>query len=323
MNIVEEANKIYLSKFGKEVYFERAIFFSWYCALGDCKFCYMSSNSKVAQDAKRSHASIIAEILLAKEYNWPISFLSGGIDAKSTDEFLDLLKRVYQIIGKVWLNIGPVSKEQLEKLLPYTEGLIGSIETVNPKLHDFVCPSKPIAPYIQMWKDSNLKRGMTLILGLGETKEDYPLLKNFIQENKIEQIHIYGLNPHKDTYFEKHEAPSQEYKAYWIAKTRIDFPEIKILAGIWRNKVENISILFEAGANAVTKFPIIKEFGSKKAIQILNEVQMADRVLASNIHEFKHINWDDKLKKYNFDEIFLTQVIEKIKSYEKNMTSNL
>ena len=92
MNYIKEANEVYLSNFGNEVYFERAIFFSWYCALGDCKFCYMSSD-KINNNAKRSHESIIAEILIAKEYNWPISFLSGGIDAKSSDEFLDPHRR--------------------------------------------------------------------------------------------------------------------------------------------------------------------------------------------------------------------------------------
>ena len=51
----------------KKTFFERAIFFSWYCSKGDCKFCYMSTQKDKITDpklAKRRKESIIAETII-------------------------------------------------------------------------------------------------------------------------------------------------------------------------------------------------------------------------------------------------------------------
>ncbi len=44
--LVEKADKIFKENFSPETCFERGIFFSWGCAIGDCAFCYMSTQPK-------------------------------------------------------------------------------------------------------------------------------------------------------------------------------------------------------------------------------------------------------------------------------------
>ena len=41
--LLEKAQENYNNIFPKTTFFERAIFFSWGCTIGDCTFCYMST----------------------------------------------------------------------------------------------------------------------------------------------------------------------------------------------------------------------------------------------------------------------------------------
>ena len=101
----------------KSTWFERAIFFSWYCSKGDCKFCYMSTQ-KVNKLARRRKESILAEAIICKNLGWKVEFLSGGYESYSTDELVDLVKQIYLITGqKQWLNIGVLNKEIIEHSL--------------------------------------------------------------------------------------------------------------------------------------------------------------------------------------------------------------
>ena len=86
----------------KTTHFERAIFLSWYCAKGDCKFCYMSTQKNLIKDprkARRSMASILAEAFLCKKLGWKIEFLSGGYESYTRDELLSLIKNIKKIYG--------------------------------------------------------------------------------------------------------------------------------------------------------------------------------------------------------------------------------
>ncbi|MFQ5475117.1 MAG: radical SAM protein, partial [Candidatus Nanoarchaeia archaeon] len=209
--------------------FERALFFSWGCSIGDCAFCYMSTQpeEKRLRETKRSEESILAECLIAKKLGWDIGFFTGGIGVLSTEELLSLLKGIYEISGKVWLSIGPVNRISLEKIKPYVKGVVGSTETINPELHKKVCPSKPLEPYEKMFEEAKslgLMRAMTFIVGMGENRDDFVLLKSFIEKHEIQKIHVYGLIPQKGTVFEGKEAPTPEEQAWWIAKLRIEFP---------------------------------------------------------------------------------------------------
>lgn len=294
----------------KETWFERAIFFSWYCRIRDCKFCYMSTQPE-KKTAVRSKESLVAEAILCRKLGWQLGFFSGGIGAFSQANFKEIIKDVSEAYGdKLWLNVGPLTEEEIKEYLPYTKGVVASIETINPKLHEFVCPSKPIGPYERMLEIAGkykLKKAMTIIIGLGETIKDFELLKKFIEKHNIEKIHFYSLNPQKGTYFENREAPSAEYQAEWISRTRTAFSNIDIQCGIWLDKVDRVPILLKAGANSISKFPALKVFGSKEAEAIEKGAKEAGRIFKGTLTNLPKIDLD----KETSDE----KVKEKLRQY--------
>src|SRR3989344_5437072 len=239
--LITTAGSIYREHFSLSVRFERAIFFSWGCTIGDCTFCYMSTQpaDKPPRETKRSRESILAEFLLAKHLGWDIGFFTGGIGVLKPDELEAMLQAAVEIIGdKLWLSVGPVPRVLLQRYLPYIKGVVGSTETINPIIHKKVCPSKPLAPYERMFEaaqELGLARAMTFIVGLGETREDLPLLKEFIDKHDISKIHVYGLIPQKGTIHEHDLIPSAEEQAWWIAQLRIAFPTLDIQCGIWED----------------------------------------------------------------------------------------
>jgi biotin synthase-like enzyme len=314
MDNIEKANKVFLENFPPETNFERAVFFSWYCGIRDCKYCYMSTQ-KENKLAKRTDASIVAEVIVCKELMWDIGFISGGKDAFKSEDFLNLLKKINIALNdKVWINIGALNEEELILFKPYIKGVIGAIETLNPKLHDELCPSKPIAPFVNMFKladKHNLMKGMTLIVGLGETIDDFLLLEKFIRENGISKIHIYSLNPQKGTMFENTKSPEPEYHAEWIARTRIAFPKIDIQAGIWSDRVKTISLLLKAGANSISKFPAIRQFNSKDAQEIEKQAELAGRKFKGTLTKLPQID----IGKLPFEGKFKEQVEIRLQNY--------
>ncbi|MFH1398581.1 MAG: radical SAM protein [Candidatus Woesearchaeota archaeon] len=284
--------------------FERAVFFSWHCDIKDCKFCYMSTQN-TTKLARRSLASILAEVILIKKLGWDFGFFSGGIGAYKTPEFRELLEKVYITYGqKFWINVGPLSKEELLAFQPFVKGVVGSIETVNEEVHKEVCPSKPLQPYLEMFKEAKklgLQNAATIIVGLGETISDFPKLSALIKKYGITKLHIYCLNPQKGTIFAGKPAPAAEYQAEWIRLTRQVFPNIDIQAGIWYDKIERLPLLLNSGANTFSKYPAIRRFGSysKKLEKTLAE---AGIFLAGNLTKLpetaleEHLPFDPNLK---------------------------
>lgn len=286
MDIITKAQTVFRKNFSSVTRFERAIFFSWYCGIGDCAYCYMSSQ-KHAKSARRSTESILAEVLLCKMLGWELGFVSGGHDAYTQIEFEALLKNIVAVHGqKVWVNVGALKKEELIRYQPYIKGVVGSIETVNPALHARVCPSKPVKPFERMFDaagELGLQKAMTIIIGLGETINDFPLLEAFIKRHRISKVHLYSLNPQKGTVFENAQPPEPHYHAEWIARTRIAFPQIDIQAGIWLDRVGSVSLLLKAGANSISKFPAIRYFGSDYAKEIEQQAMVAGRAFRGTL----------------------------------------
>lgn len=282
MELVEKANKIFLQNFKPETWFERAIFLSWYCSKGDCKFCYMSLQKPRIKNpgmARRRIEGIIEEAKTCKRQGWKVEFLSGGYESYTVEELVGIAKKVYEATGqKQWLNIGTLTKKEMEKFKPYTEGVVGAVESANEKIRREACPSKPIKEIEKMLIEAGklgLKKGITIIIGLGESEKDIGKLHSFIKKHKIDRVTFYRLNPHKGTMYKK--GPESDYYAMWIAKTRIEFPKIEIIAGSWVDKLDEIDLLLRAGANAITKFPAIKLFGTKYAKKIEEKAKKAGR----------------------------------------------
>lgn len=309
----------------KSTNFERAIFLSWYCAKGDCKFCYMSTQKNLIKDpkkARRSKASILAEAYLCKKLGWDIEFLSGGYESYTRDELLDLFKKIKQIYGKkLWLNIGTIKKSDLKQFLPYIEGVCGAVECINPRIHDKVCPSKPIKDienFLKLAGKYKLKKAMTIILGLGETLGDFSLLKRFIEKNKIDKIIFYRLKPQKNTAFEKAKPITQQYYVEWVKLTRQNFPKIIIVVGSWLTHLDEISLLLKSGADNFTKFPGIKLFNSKYAKQIEKQAKKAKRKLKGTLTKLPKITYTD-LNKLNLNKNLKQEIIAKLKEYTAKM----
>lgn len=326
--LLSEANKTYKENFSAETMFERAIFFSWYCGLGDCKYCYMSTQTgriKDPEKARRSIASLIAEALLCKELNWKISFLAGGYRAYELKGFHDLARKISEAIGdKLWLNIGALSREELAKFKDVSQGVCAAIEVINPELRKKICPSKPIYEIIEMLSYAEklgYKKAITIILGLGESLDDFNLLSKFIKKHNIEKICIYSLNPHKGTIYEGKTSPSSIYQATWIAKTRIAFPQINISAGIWSYKVNSLGLQLLAGANSFTKFPAIKLFNSKESKAIEEEVKSAGRKLRNKLTGKVDMNINKIVNKLNISEDLKKTVKKKLGNYVKLMNA--
>jgi biotin synthase-like enzyme len=282
MDLIKQADQIFHANFPMEAHFERAIFLSWYCSKGDCKFCYMSTQKQLIKDpkkARRSFESIFAEAIISKACGWEIEFLSGGYDSFSQEELLFIAKTTYEITGKKqWLNFGTLREEELKQFLPYAEGFCGTIECINPKVRKDICPSKPLAPIIKSFEACDrlgLKKAITIIVGVGETIDDFPLLAGFIKKHKIDRITFYSLNPQKGTPFTS--SPPIDYYEEWIAKTRIEFPKLQIIAGAWHDKTNYFGRLLLAGANSITKFPAIKYLGTRQAKEVELEAKNADR----------------------------------------------
>tara|TARA_Y100000310_G_scaffold313860_1_gene362686 strand:- start:6097 stop:7131 length:1035 start_codon:yes stop_codon:yes gene_type:complete len=327
--ILPKAKVSYKSNFSAETCFERAIFFSWGCTIGDCTFCYMSTQpeSKKPRETKRSTESILAEFILAKHLGWDIGFFTGGVGVFTPIELESLLEKIYEITGeKIWLSVGPVPKPILEKYLPYIKGVVGSTETINLELHKKVCPSKPLEPYERMFiaaSELNLDKAMTFIVGMGESKEDLLLLKEFITKYNINKIHVYGLIPQKDTMFENYDKPSNEEQAWWIANLRIAFPGLDIQCGIWEDRIDRVSLLLEAGSNSISKFKATKLFGTSKALKIEKQAKKAGRIFKGTLTEIPEIGWEKEVEKLSFTPELKERIKSKLNTYLDSMRKNI
>ena len=308
----------------KTTCFERAIFLSWYCKRGDCKFCYMSTQKdriKNPKLAKRTKESVLAEAILSKNLGWEIEFISGGYESYDFDEIVDIVKNISYITGKKqWLNIGILSKDEMEKIKPYTEGFCGAVECVNKEVHDHVCPSKPIEEIERCYflcDELGLKKAMTIVLGIGETIEDFGDLRKFIIKNRISRITFYSLNPHKGTVFDK--SPDINYYSEWVRRTREAFPSLHIITGAWKDKAEYYSELLKAGADNITKFPAVKYFGAKEAFEVERQALLAGREFKGTMTKMPDIDWEKEADKLKLDNKLKEKIKVKLKDYVKQM----
>jgi len=272
--------------------------------------------------ARRSYESVFAEALICKLCNWKVEFISGGYHSFSIEKLVYITRTIAEITDqKQWLNLGTLTKEELERFMPYIEGVAGTIECINPELRKEVCPSKPVEPIVEMFKacdELGLKKSITIIVGLGETESDISLLIDFIKVQKIDKITFYALNPHEETVFTT--GPTTDYYCKWISAVRHEFPQLEIVAGSWVDRLEEISALLEAGADNITKFPSIKLFNGKFAKQFEVAVTKAGKKLESQLTGApKFENAFIHLEKLGFDVDLERRTRRKLASYKKLM----
>lgn len=322
--LLKKAQEVYNENFKPIAWYGRCIFLSWYCDLGTCKFCFRSTikhKIRYAKSAKRTIGSVLVEALLAKNLGWRIEFLTGGYRIFPIDELVKITERVSKVYGKkIWLNLGALKKEEIEKFRPYIEGIASSIETIDPELHDKICPDKPIEPYEEMFENApDLKKSITIVIGLGEKKKDFGLLKKFIEKYNLDRITFYALKPVKGTEFENSKGPEIDDYLWWIAQTRINFPKLEIMAGTTPRRYEEVDLLLKAGANSITKFSATKLFGSETAKTVAQKVKDAGREFTSELVNLPDIDWDKQIDELDLDDNIKEELREKLKSYLKQM----
>lgn len=271
----------------KKAIFQRALFFSWYCSVRDCDFCFMSLQKKAKQNkALRNESSILAEALISRSFGWKVEFLSGGYSSYPLSRIIDLAKNVGCITGeKPWLNVGTLPKIALIKLKPYITGVAGTLETPNMNIRAKAVPSKPLKAIEKMYESATelgLKKATTIIIGLGETIKDFTYLKEFTEKHKLDKITFYALNPHNGTPYNA--SPTLDYYIEWIKLAKINFPNTEIVAGVWSDKLEYLPELLKY-ADYYTKLPALRMLYSKKGIELENSLVQNNYEVSSRFTE--------------------------------------
>jgi biotin synthase-like enzyme len=332
--LLKEATEIYNKNFDGTTWFGRCIFLSWYCEVGTCKFCYRSTQkSRIARkkDARRSLSSMAVEAIFAKFFDWRIEFLTGGYKSFEPEEMFDVIKTISKIYkDKLWLNMGALEKSDIDKYLPYLEGVCASIECINSELHNMVCPNKPIKPYEEMFKyideinkklesegKEKIRKSMTIVIGLGEEKKHLDDLFNFIETNGIDRITFYGLKPIKGTPYQK--SPDKSWYAYWVAKTRIKFPTIEIITGMSLSMADYGNILIRAGSNAITKFPATKQWDSEVAKKLESDVSFDGRNFISKLSGNLDYDFDSYIDGLDVSDELKNAIKLRVKDYVSAM----
>lgn len=318
---------------------ERAIFLSYYCDLRDCKFCYMSTIKSSPKKGLRSIDSIYAEAFLVTMAGWNVEFLSSGYGAFDIDKIVEVTKGVATITGQpVWLNTGVLREDEISLFGEELKGITASIETFTEELFEKLCPSKKwdsLLAFLDSASSLGYKKGLTIILGIGEKKEDLYKLFQIIKDYKINRITFYSLNPHKGTIFENSTPPSSLYYLDIVSETRIAFPKLEIVTGIWSDKINLVGPLLMAGSNGITKFSWQKFYGSKLGKTLSSEIEefqklskrrfkgsITDLSLLENKIEFPKnpLYSNEEVKKIIFEQS--KQIKERINSYITEIQKN-
>ncbi len=279
---------------------ERAILLSWWCDIKNCKFCHMSTqNTGDPEKAKRKPWSILAEAELINRIGWDVEFLSSGYGAYTQSDLKELVEMIAHVTGRPqWLNVGVPPEGGLD-FGGGVEGVIGSVETVG-EIRKEICPGKPLPPIKKMLleaKESGLKTGITIVLGLGEKVEDIPTLLDLIGELELDRITLYSLNPHDGTAMADSPPPASIYQAGVIALTRLEFPKIQIIGGTWIDQLPNIGLMLLAGANGITKYPLRSMFGNRHGKKVEEEVRFANRTLLGTFTDMDVLQGKKNLEK--------------------------
>jgi len=316
--LLEKASKVYWENFDGKTWYGQCIFLSWYCSIGDCKFCYRSTvnhKRKHQKGSRRSLAGVLTNAFLAKHFNWHIEFLTGGYGIMPWEELKDIIKNTSQILDKkIWLNLGILPDHELEEVKPYVKGIVSSMETLNPELHKFVCPHKPIAPYDKMFSRlDGFKKSVAVIVGLGEEFEDIKYLYDYIEKHNVDRVTMYALKPVRGTIYK--EGPSTDEYIRWMASLRIRFPKVEIIAGTNLRRSEEAELYMRAGANAITKFPATKQFGTRKAKRIVSLIEGEGREFISNLTDFPDKDFYAEVDKLDLNKELKEDIKYRLKGY--------
>ena len=91
---------------------------------------------------------------------------------------------------------------------------------------------------------------------------------------------------------------------------------------LWR-RYKEAEILFRAGANAITKFPATKLFGTEQAETIEQGARKAGRTFKGTLTKLPNIDWDKEVEGLDFDPKLKEQLKEKLRLYLNSIENNI
>jgi len=318
-----EAQKVFRQHFSLEANFERSVFINWTCAIADCQYCYLSTKPKhdPRQEAKavRSQESILAEVLLCRLMGWKIGYITGGLRVESVEYLKDLISKINAINGeKIMMNFGPYAHSEIDKLKPVVSGMGSAIESFDEELHNFICPSKPLRvllKFLENVKREGLQKLITIILGIGEKKSDVDIVIEKIKEYDIEKIQLCFLKPQENTIFDEVPSPNPDYMAWWIARIRVACPEVIIKVALVRDRISDVSLYLEAGANGFSRFMIFNDFNSEYAVELEQGCRKAGRKLQGCFTSLPELDLEKEVAGLPFDNLLKEKILLKLKQY--------
>ena len=325
--LLKKARNTYQEHFPATVYFERSIFINWTCAIADCKYCFLSTkpkhDPKEKPNAVRSPASILAEVLVCKAMGWKVGYITGGLRVESTDYLINLITKINQITGeKIMMNFGPYAKNEIIKLKPYVSGMGSAIESFDEELHNFICPSKPLRSllkFLENLQQEGMQKLITIILGIGERKEDAEIVIERINQYQIEKVQLCFLKAQENTIFDSVPPPNPRYMAWWIARIRIACPTVQIKVALVKERVEDIELYLQAGANGFSRFMVFLDFNSQYAQELEEGCLRATRKLEGKFTELSDVDVEKLVGELPFDEELKKKILPKAKQYFRKL----
>ncbi|MCA9478490.1 MAG: hypothetical protein KC535_05065 [Nanoarchaeota archaeon] len=321
--LLEEANKTYQEQFDDTVFFERSLFINWTCGIADCKYCYLSTQPKQAKHAIRHPASIYAEALICKLMGWKVGYITGGLRVEEHSYIINLLDTLHVVLGEqIMMNFGPYTKSEVSLFKPHVTGMGSAIESFDEELHNYICPSKPLKAlknFLGHLQEQGMKKLITIILGMGEKKEDVQEVIAQIKNYDINIVQLCFLKPQEHTVFDDVPSPDPNYMAWWIAQLRIAIPTLHIKVALVRERISDTSLYLQAGANNVTRFMVFKDFASEYAAELEEECKKAHRRLQGHFSEVPPIDIDKEVNQLALEENLKEQIRSKAKQYYERL----
>lgn len=322
-SLISQAKDIYAKEFDQTTFFERSVFINWTCGIADCKYCYLSTQPKLAPNATRHQASILAEILICKILGWKVGYITGGLRVESTEELIGLLNNIEKVYGKkIMMNFGPYTNSEVEQLAPHITGMGSAIESFDEELHKFICPSKPLPflmKFLEHLQTNKLKKLITIILGVGERKEDLEKVSENIKKYGIETVQLCFLKPQENTVFDDVPAPDPQYMAWWIANLRVLHPQLNIKVALVRERISDVQLYLDAGANGFSRFMVFKDFASPYAKELLEQCELAGRRLEGEFITCPELDIDSQVDELKLDEKLKEQIRTRAHQYYKKL----
>lgn len=321
--LIKKASQIFAQHHPLKVRFERSVFINWTCGIADCKYCYLSTKPKKDMKSLRSQASILAELLLCKLMGWHVGYLTGGLRVESTEYMVGLLDNATKVLGyKPMMNFGPYNRSEILSFKPHISGIGAAIESFDPDLHSFICPSKPLKllqKMLEICRDEEIPTFITIILGMGERKNDVFEVIKYVKEYNIAKVQLCFLKPQVNTIFSDVPAPDPYYMAWWTAQLRIACPQIQIKIALVKERMADFALMLRAGANSFSRSLIFREFGSSYAKEIVAACSEAGRELEGEFLDAPKLNIAQAVADLDLPYELKAQILIKAEQYYKKL----